>query len=223
MKGWCAMARRVVYRTMHEDSVAHIYGHHVHIAVNHKCGQLSPYVHFSRHVRHFPSQLWLMLRLPQWWRLRRLQLRLIRGGPVDADKKVNQNRKKWIQILPLAKKWSCFEGCLDVSYVHRSYLYILIPSFYRLGEAWAQGALGTFTGGALYTHDPFFFGAGFLCKKTIHLFCNLDSKSDLSPKNGSFGVKAIAFLGGVTIIAPMLWMSLFDDMSRFVTVDCYPL
>lgn len=139
MKGWCAMARRVVYRTMHEDSVAHIYGHHVHIAVNHKCGQLSPYVHFSRHVRHFPSQLWLMLRLPQWWRLRRLQLRLIRGGPVDADKKVNQNRKKWIQILPLAKKWSCFEGCLDVSYVHRSYLYILIPSFYRLGEAWAQG------------------------------------------------------------------------------------
>lgn len=108
MKGWC------VCRTMHEDSVAHIYGHHVHMAVNHICGPLNPYVHFSRHVRHFPSQLWLMLRLPQWWRLRRLQLRLIRGGPVDADKKISQNRKKEVQNLPLAKKvellWRLF-GC----------------------------------------------------------------------------------------------------------------
>ena len=136
MKGWCAMACRFVYHTMHEDSVAHICGHHVNMAVNHKCGPLDPYVHFRRHVRHFPSQLWLMLRLPLWWRLRRLQLRLIRGGPVDADKKLNQNtERKGSKICHWQKKWSCFEGCLDVSYVHRSYMYILIPSFCRLGEA----------------------------------------------------------------------------------------
>ena len=184
---------------------AHIYGHHVHMAVNHTCGPLNPYVHFSRHVRHFQSQIWSMLRLPQWWRLRRLQLRLIRGGPVD-DKILKQNRKRQRSKICGKKKWSCFKSCLDVSklHAHRSYMYILIPSKKPPRRGLSARGVGHVHGRCPEKHMTGFFSAGFPCKKTIHVCCNLDSKSDLSPKNGSFGVKPITFLGGVTKIAPMV-------------------
>lgn len=144
---------------------AHIYGHHVHMAVNHTCGPLNPYVHFIRHVRHFQSQIWSMLRLPQWWRLRRLQLRLIRGGPVD-DKILKQNRKRQRSKICGKKKWSCFKSCLDVSYMHTG---VTCTSWFqvknRLGEAWAQGALGTFTGGARKNTWPVFLVLAFLVRR----------------------------------------------------------